>query len=205
MLGSTNASLLDRTLLWNNALVLADSHFGKTTHFRKAGFPIPTHAMEIDYVRLQNLIIRYEPARVLILGDLFHSEHNAEWDLFTALMARFNSVEFVLVKGNHDILHEGHYNSSRLVVTDRLEMENVIFTHEPLGTVPSGKTNLHGHIHPGIRLKGKGRQLLTVPCFHFSLTHWCLPAFGKLTGLVPRKPAKGDLVFAVLDDKIYSV
>jgi metallophosphoesterase superfamily enzyme len=59
-----------------------------------------------------------------------------------------------------------------------------------------------GHIHPGVALKGGGRQMLTLPCFHFGAKQVIIPAFGKFTGKVCVKNVRGDKVFAVLKNKV---
>jgi metallophosphoesterase superfamily enzyme len=39
-----------------------------------------------------------------------------------------------------------------------------------------------GHVHPAVRLKGKGKQSMTLPCFYFGEKYALLPAFGRFTG-----------------------
>ena len=39
-----------------------------------------------------------------------------------------------------------------------------------------------GHIHPGIRIDGAGRQSLYFPCFYFGKKYAVLPAFSRFTG-----------------------
>jgi uncharacterized protein len=65
-----------------------------------------------------------------------------------------------------------------------------------------GHYNLAGHIHPGVSLRGKGRQSLTLPCFYFGRHQALLPAFGVFTGLARIKPVKEDKVFVIVEDKI---
>jgi metallophosphoesterase superfamily enzyme len=55
-----------------------------------------------------------------------------------------------------------------------------------------------GHIHPGIRIRGMGRQHLQFPCFYFGGGYAVLPAFGRWTGTVSIDPAPEDNVFAIL-------
>ena len=59
--------------------------------------------------RLSVLVSSHRPRRLLVLGDLFHSEENKEWLEFQAWLEALNAEhwfeEFRLVEGNHDILH----------------------------------------------------------------------------------------------------
>ena len=59
-----------------------------------------------------------------------------------------------------------------------------------------------GHVHPGITLKGKGKQALHFPCFYFTSHHGILPAFSRFTGTYPVAPQKNEKVFAVVEREI---
>ena len=83
-----------------------------------------------------------------------------------------------------------------------LTIKSFILSHEPLDRVPEGYYNLAGHIHPGAHLRGKGRQVIKLPCFYFGADQALMPAFGEFTGLAKIKPRKGDQVFVVVEDKV---
>ena len=55
-----------------------------------------------------------------------------------------------------------------------------------------------GHLHPGIRVRGMGKQCLQFPCFYFGAAYAILPAFGRFTGTVSIDPELGSNVFAIL-------
>jgi len=55
-----------------------------------------------------------------------------------------------------------------------------------------------GHLHPGIRIRGGGRQVLQFPCFYFGAEYAVLPAFGRFTGTVSIDPLPESNVFAIL-------
>src|SRR5690606_31717248 len=100
-----------------------------------------------------SLINRTKPGRVIFLGDLFHSHYNYSWDEFGALTSHFSDISFELVTGNHDILSEGQYTRKNIRVYEKLKEGPFVLTHEPLPD--DAGYNLAGHIHPGVRLKGK--------------------------------------------------
>jgi metallophosphoesterase superfamily enzyme len=81
-------------------------------------------------------------------------------------------------------------------------LDGFIFTHHPLESIAEGQYNIAGHIHPGIHLRGKGRQELTLPCFYFGGRQGLLPAFGAFTGLARIYPKKGEQVFAIAEDSV---
>ena len=55
-----------------------------------------------------------------------------------------------------------------------------------------------GHLHPGIRIRGMGKQSLQFPCFYFGGQYAILPAFGRFTGTVSIDPLPESNVFAIL-------
>lgn len=201
VLGAT-LQLGDRYLMIDKALILADLHLGKTMHFRKAGLPVPAHAREADQVNLMRIINAEKPESVMVLGDLFHSESNGECEELAMITSQFSDIHFELVMGNHDILAPEVYRSMDFETCEQMDLGPFILTHEPLEDVPEGRINMHGHIHPGIRLRGRGRQALSIPCFHLSPTHLCLPSFGMLTGLMKQSPKKKDRVFGIAGGEV---
>ena len=74
---------VDRAIWWRQAkrLLLADVHLGKGTVLRQAGISVPTGQTARDLERLDQLIERYQPAELLVLGDLVHgrSPIDARW------------------------------------------------------------------------------------------------------------------------------
>jgi len=90
----------------HEALLIADPHFGKAAHFRKAGVPVPETVHSEDYQKIKKLIETFNPLSVIFLGDLFHSDFNTSWLDLEAFRNLFSEQEFHLVKGNHDILPE---------------------------------------------------------------------------------------------------
>lgn len=187
------------------ALLIADLHLGKINHFRKAGIPVPARANNRNMELLVELISLARPERVIFLGDLFHSHYNDEWESFGELRAHFRNLSFELVVGNHDILSDLQYQRKGIQLHERLPISSFLLTHHPLEDVSSEGYNLAGHVHPAVRLVGKGRQAMTLPCFHFGERSGLLPAFGAFTGSVPVHPNLGDRIFAILDNRIIPV
>lgn len=208
-LGKEKYLLLNEKALFRSSdatLIIADLHLGKAQHFRKNGIYLPQKSAEKDYERLKQLIASLQPRRVILLGDLFHSTYNHEWELFCEFVRHFNTIEFVLVLGNHDILEEKHYKGiCSKIVQEVLEEGDILFSHHPLKKIDKDKLNIAGHVHPGVVLYGKGKQHVKLPCFYHSNNQLILPAFGSLTGLqliIPEKDAK---VFVVTPSRVVAV
>ncbi len=195
--------LLPQKAIWweeQKTVILSDLHLGKGMHFRKAGLPIPLISHQKDFAQLIELLKTPNLEQVIFLGDLFHSSYNSDWELLGEVLKDYQHLEFILVQGNHDILHQQHYTRFGFKVVDVLHLSSFVFSHEPLENPAA--YNIYGHIHPGVRLQGKGRQSLRLPCFFFSQNYAVLPSFGKLTGLYALQPKKGDAIFAIADAKV---
>jgi len=206
-LGRTQVHLLAQRALWVpewQALVIADLHFGKVNHFRRAGLPVPLGANVRNAEQLIDLINAWQPKHTYFLGDLFHSFYNDDWEVVGQIIRHFRACTFTLVRGNHDVLSEQQYTRHGIVVIEEVRLGNLLLTHVPLehGDVPVAMINISGHVHPAARLVGKGRQSLTLPCFWHSTSQLILPAFGAFTGLAAVYPLAGDVLYAVVDQRI---
>jgi uncharacterized protein len=188
------------------ALLIADLHFGKINHFRKSGIPVPAKANDQNTEALIDLLNQVRAKRVIFLGDLFHSHYNEEWNVVGQILKHFPACQFELVRGNHDILSKRQYERHHIEVhEDGLLIGNFFLTHEPTESNHPERYNLAGHIHPGVTLSGKGRQVMTLPCFYFGKGHGILPAFGSFTGLAKVYPKKEDQVFVVAGGNVLRV
>lgn len=200
--------LSQKALYWpqKKILLVADLHLGKVNHYRKAGYPVPTRANDENTSILIDLLNRCKPERLLFLGDLFHSHYNEEWEVLGQVIRHFQATSFELVMGNHDIMSTLQYDRHQVIVhKEQLLIDNLLLTHAPLEEPVEGVYNLAGHIHPGARMLGKGRQALLLPCFHFGAQQGVLPAFGSFTGLYPVRVMKGDHVFVIVEGEVIEV
>lgn len=184
-------------------LVIADVHLGKASHFRKHGISIPAASQAEDYTKLRRLLDKTKPEKVYFLGDLFHSSLNSDWHAFAALVESYPNLCFTLIKGNHDIIDYKFFDKLCIDVSDKELTEGpFVYSHEPLQSVDSNRLNIAGHIHPGILLRGMGKQSLRLPCFHLSGNTLLLPAFGTLTGLYMMDMDQHNKVYAVLPGEV---
>ena len=180
-------------------LLVADVHLGKVTHFRKYGIAVPKNVARQNFERLNAAISHFRPKKVCFLGDLFHSFINSEWQLFEAWV-KSTDATFTLITGNHDIIPRRRYEGLGFCTEDVLHVAHFSLTHHP--EEMNEGFNICGHVHPGIRLKGKGKQSLALPCFFLSPKQLILPAFGSFTGKHLLKPTKEDHVFVIAENRV---
>lgn len=199
--------LPEKAVFWieQQTLLLSDIHLGKSGHFRKSGIAAPAAINETNLRRIEKLIHQFRPTRVLILGDLFHSSVNREWFQFEEWRHQFSDIRFQLVIGNHDSLHPSFYESARMDVFDQLIEHGFEFVHDPSNQTTDEKYIVGGHVHPSVRIKGKGRQRLSLPCFLITENRVLLPAFGSFTGNHSIKPSETDLVYTIVEDSIIQI
>ncbi len=192
-----------RTVFWDEErlLIISDLHFGKSGHFRKSGIAVPQNVYKGDMQRLMAEIQYFNPAKIVVVGDMFHSSANKELDLFLRWRESI-TAEIILIKGNHDILKKEWYISAGIEVHEECwQHKNIGFTHDQacIDQLKQGTDYIFtGHIHPGIELRGFARQSVKLPCFFFCAGYAVLPAFSVFTGLAIMQPCKEDSVYAIL-------
>jgi DNA ligase-associated metallophosphoesterase len=201
----------NRTCYWEEeqCLILSDPHLGKSGHFRKSGIAIPAASFQNNLHRLMEDIRFFNPREVLITGDFSHSRHNTELDQFQKWRKDFASLQFTLIRGNHDILPDSWYRDSAIDVHPYLHRSGFLFLHDredqhPIATQQNDYP-VTGHVHPSIVMKGIGKQSLRLPCFYFASTHACLPAFGSFTGTFNLQPKKNDRLFVIAGQSVMPV
>jgi uncharacterized protein len=192
-------------------LVVTDLHLGKGATFRSRGIALPSGDSRADLQRLTSLLVATAARRLVILGDLFHARDGRSPELHHAMLEwrkGHPGVEVLLVRGNHD-LGAGDPPPELGIEcrTGPVEEEGLVFRHEPAGEGepdPRGYA-LAGHLHPGVRLRGEGRERMRLPCFHAAPWQAILPAFGAFTGLALVTPRPRDRIFVVGDGMVVEV
>jgi uncharacterized protein len=165
-----------------STLLVADTHFGKGAHFRRAGLALPTGDSLRDLQRLARLVEQFAAQRLLILGDVFHHRPTPD-EPFLAALAQWQRerpgliVEAVI--GNHDRHALGGALELTIRWHDQLDLGPFRLRHEP--QLISGRHVLAGHVHPAYSLR-VGRERLRAPVFWLQPDISVLPSFGALTG-----------------------
>lgn len=189
---------------WENKemLLIADVHLGKVTHFRKHGSAVPLASILGNFDQLTAVAAYFEPKTISFLGDLFHSTINNEWRLFSDWINQLE-CEVVLISGNHDIISNSAYDAINVLIKDEWVIDGFLLTHFP--QTKDGLFNFAGHIHPGVRLRGFGKQLLKVSCFYKNSHQMIFPAFGNFTGKFIIEPKLNDQIFVNTNDEVIEI
>ncbi len=190
----------------HRTLLLSDVHLGKSSHFRREGLALPSSMYSSDLLKLSNLLNEYRPHKVFILGDLFHIGHKSDISVFIKWRETYNSTELILVKGNHDRFEVKRADEFGIDIVDEyLFCKKFLLRHFPDNSDKTPVITIHGHIHPAVRIFGKGKQSALLSCFHLSSNNLVLPAFGEFTGRHVISPERGDRIFAVIEDGYHSI
>jgi DNA ligase-associated metallophosphoesterase len=206
----------DRTMYWEEekALIVSDLHFGKTGHFRKSGIAIPALVYKEDLQRMVVQIQYFQPLQLIIVGDMFHSHANKELELFLKWRTDLSGINIQLVRGNHDILEASWYEKAGIHLSPQtLSLQHFHFVHDihdhlnrkkdfTENVSGEGSYFFSGHIHPGIRIGGTGKQSLCFPCFYFGKKFAVLPAFSRFTGVAMIYPERDEQVFAIVNQEL---
>ncbi len=168
-------------LYWpgERTLIVADLHLEKASSFAARGQMLPPYDTRETLERLATVIDRYEPDRVIALGDSLHEAGAAErigageLEILGILQ---EDRQWLWVTGNHDPQIGDRLGGS---VVDRVVIGGLRLQHEP--TVGLISHEIAGHMHPAARLSIYGHHVRR-PCFVGNGRRLILPAFGVLTG-----------------------
>lgn len=207
--GEALTLLAERALFWiaRTTLFIADPHFGKAATFRALGVPVPRGTTTGTLARLDAVIGRVSPKRIVYLGDFLHAAEGRDAETLRVLNAwrrDHAAIEMTLVRGNHDARAGDPPRELEIECVTGPHVESpFVLDHHPRASA-SGYV-LCGHIHPAVTLIGPGRQHSRLPCFWFGRQVGVLPAFGEFTGVAEAEVKPGDRVFVVADDSVIQV
>jgi DNA ligase-associated metallophosphoesterase len=199
----------ERAVYWERTrtLFVADPHFGKAAAFRAAGVLVPRGTTGETLSRLDAALDRTRAERIVFLGDFLHAREGRAPETLGAIndwRARRAQVEMILVRGNHDKRAGDPPRELEMRCENAPVIEApFVFAHHPIRS-DDGYV-LSGHVHPGARLSGPGRQHSRLPCFWFGREIAVFPAFGEFTGLAVIDAMQGDQVWVVADGEVIAV
>lgn len=211
--GESLTLLPERAVWWarRRTLLVADLHLGKAAAFRFAGVPVPDGCGPADLKRLGGLVERFKTERLVILGDLLHAKAGRSVETLASLAgwrARYERLDVVLVRGNHDAKAGDPPAELGFRVMDEPAAEGgdrpIMFTHYPECGAGSALGTFCGHLHPAVRLIGAVSSH-RAPCFWVRPERLVLPAFGSFTGGALIVPREEDRVFAIGDGEVVEV
>lgn len=201
--------LADKAAYWpeQQALLIADAHFGKAAAYRALGQPVPQGTTAANLQRIDKLLAQYACRQIIFLGDFLHapaSHATATLKTLSAWRWRHTELACLLIRGNHDL----RAGDPPAELDINIVNEPYLLGPFALCHIPTPHASHHviaGHVHPAYRLQGKGRQSLRLPCFYSEHGMTLLPAFGDFTGGMDIENASGRRIFVVHDGGIWSV
>lgn len=196
-----------RVIFWKNQnrLILSDLHIGKSAHFQKSGIPIPSSILAKDLERLAQLIHHFKAKHLIVVGDLFHAGYNNDLNEFKVWRSQFSNLKLQLIKGNHDRLKQSVYDDFNIeIYQPDLAINNLKFVHDVIHIDPNCFT-ISGHTHPGVLIKGKGKQRIKLPCYQVTEQQLILPAFSLFTGLNTKLAPKNCKNFCFTETTIFEM
>lgn len=157
-------------------LVVADVHWGYAASQRAAGRLLPDWGDGEIEQRLDTLVMRYQPERLVVLGDVVHARA-AAFAAETALARLHQRLpELVLIAGNHD---RGW--SARTVPS--LTLPGYFLHHGDRAlTVPAGCIEVIGHHHPAATWSDRAGTRVKLPALVEGPRRIILPAFSPWAG-----------------------
>jgi uncharacterized protein len=168
--------------LWwpaERTLVFADMHFEKGSAYARSGQMLPPYDTRTTLARMEMLIARHAPSRVIALGDSFHDRDAANrLDGYERdVLVRLGGVaEWIWISGNHDPAPPSWLGGK---IAEEIAIGGLVFRHEPSLSPAQGE--IAGHLHPCKSITRRGRSLRR-RCFVSDRTRLVMPAFGAYAG-----------------------
>ncbi|MEL6113520.1 MAG: ligase-associated DNA damage response endonuclease PdeM [Pseudomonadota bacterium] len=168
--------------LWlpdHETLVVSDLHFEKGSSFARRGVLLPPYDTRATLAAVGALMNRFQPRRVISLGDSFHdlgAEARMDEDDLCALRDLTRQTDWVWILGNHDPEPPASLGGRAAI---RITVGGLHFQHEAAPIVQRGEVS--GHFHPCARISAEGRHLRR-RCFIHDGRRLILPSMGAFTG-----------------------
>ena len=161
------------------ALLVADLHLEKGSAYAARGTMLPPYDTRQTLIRLAEVIDRYEPQRVIALGDSFHDTGAAERidaSNLAILHMMQEDREWIWLTGNHDSEIAEAFGGR---VCAEIKLAGIRLRHQPSAGCITHE--IAGHMHPAARISMHG-YVIRRPCFVANGRRLVMPAFGAFAG-----------------------
>ena len=159
----------DKCLLLDDGptAVIGDLHLGYEHALEQDGLYLPRINTGSIRDALNDLLSRYEPERLVLLGDVKHDFRRAgreERDQVRGIIEMVSeAAEVVVVKGNHDNYIQNIISDLGVLAVDHVDIMGYRLEH---GHVDSGvRPVIIGHEHPSVRIPGSVGGGMKIQCF----------------------------------------
>jgi len=162
----------DRCLVLSDGptVVIGDLHLGYEKALEDEGLYLPR--MNTDSIRnsLNRIICRYEPERIVLLGDIKHdfarAPYECRYDVTSIVKMLTDAAEVIIVKGNHDNFLQNILSDTGPDVKDFADIGGLRLEH---GHIDSGVRPVAiGHEHPSVKISDAMSGSVKLQCFMHS-------------------------------------
>jgi hypothetical protein len=159
----------DRCLILDEGptAVIGDLHLGYERALEQEGMYVPRTNTDSIRDAINDILFRYEPARVVLLGDVKHDfrrsgfEEKREVRSIITMLAE--AAEVLVIRGNHDNYLQNIISDLGILAVDSVDIMGYRLEH---GHVDSGvRPVIIGHEHPSVRIPGSVGGGLKIQCF----------------------------------------
>jgi DNA ligase-associated metallophosphoesterase len=182
LVNGERVTLLTAGALWvdsQKALVFADLHFEKGSHYATKGVLLPPYDTRTTLRRIATLMKNLRPERVISLGDAFHdagAESRLDEEDAGRLATLTAAADWLWILGNHDPEPPARFSGA---VEAAARIGALLFRHEP--QLPAEAGEVAGHLHPVARVRTE-RGAIRRRCYVTDGARLVMPAFGAYTG-----------------------
>jgi uncharacterized protein len=146
-------------------LIISDTQIGYEESLNRKGMMIPRFQFSDMMERLDEMVERCGPKKLIINGDIKHEFGDiirTEWKNVLEMIEHFEKkAKIILIKGNHDTMLEPIARRKDIALKDHFKLDGIYICHGH--KIPTdvdfkkSKVIIIGHEHPALGLREKGR------------------------------------------------
>ena len=162
----------DRCLVLDDGptVVIGDLHLGYERALEADGIYLPRINTDSMRNSLNRIICRYEPKRIVLLGDIKHDfarpPYECRLEVTKVIRMLADAAEVIVVRGNHDNFLQNILSDLNIDVLDGVDIAGFRMEH---GHTDSGiRPVIIGHEHPSVRISGAMSGSVKLQCFLYS-------------------------------------
>ena len=178
-------------------LAVSDLHFGYELSQRAAGNLFPLWGMQTIENRLEELLRDYNPARLIILGDLVHDRAAAR-EVARLIRQLSKYCNILLIAGNHD-----RELGDVVDLVDSWKTKRFHFHHGHRAIDRSDRVQIIGHYHPAGTIGDGAGLRLKLPAFVQEENRWMLPAFSPWSSGTDYPPDQRSRIWLCSPQRIF--
>jgi len=168
----------------HSAVVMADLHIGYESYLQHEGVSIPKYQKKIMVRRVEEIMRRYEPEKIIINGDFKHEfgkNLRQEWrEVDEMLSFMVGKADVVIVRGNHDNFLKTIASRHGAKMFEEYSLGNFKMVHGHRNVKRGGKMLIIGHEHPSIEIRDEVGAVIKLPCYLYGGETLVLPAMSPL-------------------------